>query len=626
MITPEQLESYGYGNEEIFAGLEQRIMDDIVRRIKDAGVITRSADFQINELRRLGFSNADIKSMLQDALDASDEYIDELYQTAIETDYISNKQLYDALDKRFIPFKQNTWLQNMISAAKNQTKAEMHNLSNSLGFVIRTKDGTMNMTLTEYYQRVIDQAIVDIQTGGFDYNRTLRKAVKQMSNSGIRWINYDTGWHNRITVAARRSVMTAISQMSVNISDDTAKKLGIDTFEISAHANPRPTHAVWQGTVKTKLQLIEECGLGSVTGLLGANCYHVYYPFVKGVSKRAYTDEQLRKWADPTPKTYKGKEYTGYEAKQRMRQMETNMRAMREEIRMLQEGGGDPEDILNAQVRYRTAMYEYGDFAKKMGMKQQKERIYMDGLGNVVVSKNGQNQMNLKLLASRNTPSSVDRDQFARYSKVLGADFIPNSIEEFVKKKYTDSSWWRSVKADYRLVNQYQNHTDSLMNAKKVIQLHNEAYDLKRNKFPSKFKKDGNIGIMELDGKMYYAYSAASAKEDKAYRNFRGDKAKLILLPEQQTFKTKKIGNHDRIVDSEAKLFEYAASICDDEKNHELLMLSELPSCESCLGVLEQFQKRYPRVKVQLISTKEERMKRKYGDNRKEVYRNAWRK
>lgn len=626
MITPEQLESYGYGNEEIFAGLEQRIMDDIVRRIKDAGVITRSADFQINELRRLGFSNADIKSMLQDALDASDAYIDELYQTAIETDYISNKQLYDALDKRFIPFKQNTWLQNMISAAKNQTKAEMHNLSNSLGFVIRTKDGTMNMTLTEYYQRVIDQAIVDIQTGGFDYNRTLRKAVKQMSNSGIRWINYDTGWHNRITVAARRSVMTAISQMSVNISDDTAKKLGIDTFEISAHANPRPTHAVWQGTVKTKLQLIEECGLGSVTGLLGANCYHVYYPFVKGVSKRAYTDEQLRKWADPTPKTYKGKEYTGYEAKQRMRQMETNMRAMREEIRMLQEGGGDPEDILNAQVRYRTAMYEYGDFAKKMGMKQQKERIYMDGLGNVVVSKNGQNQMNLKLLASRNTPSSVDRDQFARYSKVLGADFIPNSIEEFVKKKYTDSSWWQSVKADYRLVNQYQNHTDSLMNAKKVIQLHNEAYDLKRNKFPSKFKKDGNIGIMELDGKMYYAYSAASAKEDKAYRNFRGDKAKLILLPEQQTFKTKKIGNHDRIVDSEAKLFEYAASICDDEKNHELLMLSELPSCESCLGVLEQFQKRYPRVKVQLISTKEERMKRKYGDNRKEVYRNAWRK
>ena len=105
------------------------------------------------------------------------------------------------------------------------------------------------------------------------------------------------------------------------------------------------------------------------------------------------------------------------------------------------------------------------------------------------------------------------------------------------------------------------------MNAKKVIQLHNEAYDLKRNKFPSDFKKSGNFGIMKLDGKTYYAHSAASTKEDKAFRKFRGDKRKLILLPEQQAFKTKKIGNHDRIVDSEAKLFEYAASICNDGKN-----------------------------------------------------------
>ena len=65
---------------------------------------------------------------------------------------------------------------------------------------------------------------------------------------------------------------------------------------------------------------------------------------------------------------------------------------------MLQEGGGDPEDILNAQVRYRTAMYEYGDFAKKMGMKQQKERIYMDGLGyrgTTMSSKNAERKITL---------------------------------------------------------------------------------------------------------------------------------------------------------------------------------------------------------------------------------------
>ena len=28
-----------------------------------------------------------------------------------------------------------------------------------------------------------------------------------------------------------------------------------------------------------------------VTGLLGANCYHTYYPFFKGITQRTYTDE-----------------------------------------------------------------------------------------------------------------------------------------------------------------------------------------------------------------------------------------------------------------------------------------------------------------------------------------------
>ena len=136
----------------------------------------------------------------------------------------------------------------------------------------------------------------------------------------------------------------------------------------------------------------------------------------------------------------------------------------------------------------------------------------------------------------------------------------------------------------------------------KIIKLHNEVYDVKRNQFSSRFKRSGNIGIVELDGEIYYAHSQASKIEDKAYTNFRGDKTKLIIKPEKQTSITRKIGTHDRNVDSEAKLFEYASSICDDGKEHDLLMLLELPSCESCLGVLKQFKKRHPNVRIQMVS------------------------
>ena len=66
-----------------------------------------------------------------------------------------------------------------------------------------------------------------------------------------------------------------------------------------------------------------------------------------------------------------------------MRKMETNMRAYRERIKILKESGGSEVDILATQARYRAQMNEYAKFSGAMGLKQQKERIYADGLGKV---------------------------------------------------------------------------------------------------------------------------------------------------------------------------------------------------------------------------------------------------
>ena len=57
--------------ERNYSDLEMRIMQDIVRRIKKAGKITSTADWQINRLRILGNSSEDIEKMLKEALNAS---------------------------------------------------------------------------------------------------------------------------------------------------------------------------------------------------------------------------------------------------------------------------------------------------------------------------------------------------------------------------------------------------------------------------------------------------------------------------------------------------------------------------------------------------------------------------
>lgn len=51
-----------------YQDLEERIMQDIVRRIVKAGEITSTADWQINRLQILGYSSEDIEKGIKDAL------------------------------------------------------------------------------------------------------------------------------------------------------------------------------------------------------------------------------------------------------------------------------------------------------------------------------------------------------------------------------------------------------------------------------------------------------------------------------------------------------------------------------------------------------------------------------
>ena len=183
--------------------------------------------------------------------------------------------------------------------------------------------------------------------------------------------------------------MTGLTQLSGKIAEYNAEKLGTEYFEVEWHAGARPTHTIWQGRVWSQQQLYDVCGLGTVTGLCGANCYHTYFPFVPGVSVRTYTDdwldEQNRKESEPTE--FRGKEYTLYEAKQRQRQMETAMRAQREKVQLLQKGGADPQEVMLQKAQYQGQLNEYAVFSRKMGLKEERERIYIDGRGRVAPSK-----------------------------------------------------------------------------------------------------------------------------------------------------------------------------------------------------------------------------------------------
>lgn len=393
-MKPSEFERLPLRMEQLYREIGELMMEDVVRRIRKTGKITSTADYQIQRLTLLGATSEEIEKEIQKRLKLSYSELWKLYDEVVDWEYVRNKDVYEQINSDFIPWQENYQLQQITHGIMKNALADLKNITRSMGFATRTDSGLKFTPMAEYYQKHLDQTLLSIVTGTFDYNTALRKCVTQMTNSGIRTVDYASGHSNRIDVAARRAVMTGLSQVTGRITDYHAARLGIDTYEVAWHAGARNTgsrylnHQSWQGKVYTKQQLIDICGLGQGGGLCGWNCYHEYYMFFPG-SKRNWSDDWLenRNKAENTPKEYNGKLYDVYQATQKQRQMETSMRAQRQKVKLLQAGDADADTIMNERIKYNDQLYEYAKFSNKMGLKQQRERIHLDMYGRIGLNK-----------------------------------------------------------------------------------------------------------------------------------------------------------------------------------------------------------------------------------------------
>lgn len=386
MYTSNELEAISVSFDSQMRQLEKDVMSDIIRRISINGEITRAADWQINRLIEMGMLREDIEKSIKHYLKMSDKEIEELFREAAESGYARNDEIYKKAGIKAIPFEENAVLQQLIAAVGKQTAEEMRNISQSLGFAVKNADGSLSFKpVAEYYQDTLDSAINGIANGVFDYNTAIKKAVSEMTKSGLRTVDYASGWSNRVDVAARRAVMTGFAQVTGKINEMNAEKLHTDTFEVTWHGGARPSHQEWQGKWYTREELVSVCELGTVTGLHGANCRHDYFPVIPGISVPTYTAEELEEMnrKENIPVEYNGKKYTKYEALQRQRRLETTMRAQRQQIHLLKVGNADEDDIIAARCRYRGTSQEYKRFSEAMDLPEQRQRVTVDGLGNI---------------------------------------------------------------------------------------------------------------------------------------------------------------------------------------------------------------------------------------------------
>lgn len=437
--------------EHIWLEAENRIIEDIIRRIKKASKITSTADYQIKRLVEMGKSTEEVERILKEALNATYPEMFKLYDDIAEWQYVRDKSIYEQVNQKFIPTEENEQLKQVSAAVSKQTQDALKNLAQSYGYSVLMGNKRVFTPFSEYYHKYVDAAIMDLLSGAFDYNTVIRRVVTQMTNSGLRAVDYATGYSSRVPVAVRRSVLTGVAQITGQMNLYNAKKLGTNHFEVDWHAGARPTHRIWQGRVYSYDELISVCGLGTVTGLQGANCYHDFYPFVVGASQRQWSDEWLDKQNELESRTrfWKGKELDAYGVTQKQRQMETAMRAQRSKVAALKKAGVAAEDLTIEKAKYQAQLYEYATFCNKMGVKQQRERIYMDMLGRIAPNE----RKYKKYLIHKNKESSLKNQLIFEYNG--RKQFIPTGSNITNVKTIAGKGSDIEIRVEERLIENY---------------------------------------------------------------------------------------------------------------------------------------------------------------------------
>lgn len=380
-FSPALLDALPEELAELFRALEITLLEEIGSRLKAADELNEVTVQDIQALRSHGIDLKSIEEAISKTAGIGKQKLNSLLNDVVER---NQKYYTEVIDLAHVTQPETLVDAATVDAINRQTHDTFRNLTASMGFLV----GNTMLKPARAYQWALDNAEMQIQSGAISYNQAIANVVRQLADSGIKVVDYESGHSDSIDVAARRAVMTGVNQICAKYTEQSAEYLDTPYFEVSAHAgardipgkSPWSSHKAWQGLVYSTRRndiypsIYDVCGLGAVDGLEGANCRHRRNVWVEGVSERAYTDEQLDHIDDDLGCTFDGKKYTAYEATQMQRRVEREVRRLKRE-KASYKAAGLREEEQTVNIRLRRLNAKYKAFSAAAGLPEQRERM-----------------------------------------------------------------------------------------------------------------------------------------------------------------------------------------------------------------------------------------------------------
>lgn len=378
MLKPRDLDKLPDTLVELYSLVEQDILSDMAVRIAAFDDFIPAAQWQYKKLIEMGNYHGYVVKALASLMGKTEAEVKRIMEQSGVKALRFDDSIYRMAGMNPPPLAASPGLQEVLNSGLRSTMGLFENLTHT----------TAN-TSTRQLERVLDRAWLQINSGAFSHQEATRMAIKELAAAGVESVQYPSGHTDKLDVVVRRAVLTGVNQTALKLQEARADEMGCDLVEVTAHAGARvgvgvANHAEWQGRVYSRSgthpqypSLVEKTGYGTGPGLGGWNCRHSFFPFIEGISEPAYTAAELEELNAPKYE-YNGQKLTEYEATQRQRYIERQIRRWKRENVAMNAAGMETGESASKLHHWQEAQKE---FLNQTGLKRQFDRERVDGWG-----------------------------------------------------------------------------------------------------------------------------------------------------------------------------------------------------------------------------------------------------
>lgn len=400
MITRAEKQIAADQVTQSYLDLENQIMQNIIRHIKDYKKPIDSDDWLMQKLAEVGGLNKENIKLIAKTTGASAKQVEVMCNEVADTVV---QRVDDLPDLRDIEKPKKTQTKNVKRAVKtvyDQAKDSLNKCNTNMLYAAQSSYQQLVQGLVSKAKEIANKKdLLDIigshataeAVGAESRGQAIRSVLKAFNDKGIPAFVDKAGRQWTPEAYVSMTLRTTAGNIATEAMNARMDDLGLNLIQVSSHSGARPKCAKDQGKIfdknggsgtvedingkKIKYYPFSSSSYGEPDGLFGINCGHHGKPFIPGVSRS--------RWEPTKDLEENDKEY---KKMQMQRGLEREVRTQKRLCSLYKEAGDD-EAFEEAAVALKAREYKLDDYVNKNGLVRRRDREQVYGFDRSVSAK-----------------------------------------------------------------------------------------------------------------------------------------------------------------------------------------------------------------------------------------------